>query len=109
MGILDIKELTADVMKSGVNMEHPSGRFIIANECMIFLLIVKPGHLCFMALICITAIRWLLGLNWVIGFLEILLTEIERHVLILWTLLKYKARAQSLLPFIGCRPPNREW
>ena len=36
VGILDVKELTAGIMKPGVKIEHLSGRIITANGGMNF-------------------------------------------------------------------------
>ena len=40
MGILDVKEITASIIKSGINMEYPSGMVIKAIGGMTALLSV---------------------------------------------------------------------
>ena len=63
-------------------MEHPSGRNDTANEGVLFLVSMYQGHLSSTVFFCIIAKRLCLELDWVLEFLEILLTEIEKHILI---------------------------
>ena len=55
--ILNVKELTSGIMKSGVKMEHPPGRIITANGGVTFLVSVYLGCLCSVVLFCITAMK----------------------------------------------------
>ena len=49
-----------------------------------------------------------IGLNYIMEFLKIMLTEFEQCILISWLLLKYNVSAHSLLPFMGYRPLDKE-
>ena len=47
MGILDVKELTAGTIKSGVNIKHSSAMVIKASDRLPGML---SGHLCYVGL-----------------------------------------------------------
>ena len=45
MGGLDVKEMTAGIMKYVINMEHPSGMVIKAHSGLMIFVSVQSGHL----------------------------------------------------------------
>ena len=89
-------------------MEQLLGRVIVASGSMTILFSMFMGHLHSIELCSTMPKRYQFGLSCNTKFLDMSCTEMEQKDLILLSFLKYRANVQSLLFYMGYRPPYRE-